>query len=117
MCGTTYSGAIQSRLTINVAIVPMSSNEIRLPADHAIVVLQEVGSTNTEAMRRAAAGEYGPLWVMARRQTSGRGEIGQTMGIQGGKSVRKPAVEQHLRAGTGGINWRYWRGSRYMMQP
>lgn len=30
-------------------------------------------STNTEAMRRAAAGETGPLWIAAERQTAGRG--------------------------------------------
>ena len=36
------------------------------------VVLDEVGSTNVEAMARAAAGETGPLWIVARRQTAQR---------------------------------------------
>lgn len=32
-----------------------------------------IGSTNEEALARARAGERGPLWITARRQTSGRG--------------------------------------------
>jgi BirA family biotin operon repressor/biotin-[acetyl-CoA-carboxylase] ligase len=43
----------------------------------ATVILEETGSTNTEAFRRAAAGETGPLWIMARRQTQGRGRSGR----------------------------------------
>lgn len=35
-----------------------------------------LGSTSTEAMERAAAGEGGPLWVVARRQTAGTGRRG-----------------------------------------
>jgi len=41
------------------------------------VILEEAGSTNTEAFKRAAAGEAGPLWIMARRQTQGRGRSGR----------------------------------------
>jgi BirA family biotin operon repressor/biotin-[acetyl-CoA-carboxylase] ligase len=37
------------------------------------LVLDRVGSTNTEAFALAQAGEPGPLWVAARRQTAGRG--------------------------------------------
>ena len=37
------------------------------------LVLDQVGSTNREALALAEAGEAGPLWVMARRQTAGRG--------------------------------------------
>lgn len=32
-----------------------------------------LGSTNEEALARARAGERGPLWITARRQTAGRG--------------------------------------------
>lgn len=39
------------------------------------VVLDHVGSTNTEAFARAQAGEAGPLWIVARRQTAGRGRL------------------------------------------
>jgi BirA family biotin operon repressor/biotin-[acetyl-CoA-carboxylase] ligase len=42
-----------------------------------ILILDEVGSTNTEAFARAAAGEAGPLWIMARRQVRGRGRSGR----------------------------------------
>jgi BirA family biotin operon repressor/biotin-[acetyl-CoA-carboxylase] ligase len=41
------------------------------------VVLDAVDSTNEEARRRAEAGEAGPLWIMARRQTAGRGRRGR----------------------------------------
>jgi len=36
-----------------------------------------VGSTNAEALALACAGECGPLWVTARRQTAGRGRRGR----------------------------------------
>jgi len=42
------------------------------------VTLPETDSTNAEAMRRALAGERGPLWVLAERQTLGRGRAGRT---------------------------------------
>lgn len=41
------------------------------------VTLDEVASTNTEAFERARGGERGPLWVVARRQTQGRGRSGR----------------------------------------
>jgi BirA family transcriptional regulator, biotin operon repressor / biotin---[acetyl-CoA-carboxylase] ligase len=41
------------------------------------VVLDEVGSTNSEAFERAQGGEAGPLWIVARRQTKGRGRSGR----------------------------------------
>ncbi len=44
-----------------------------LPAPYRLVHLQEVDSTNADAMRRALAGEEGPLWVVADQQTAGRG--------------------------------------------
>ncbi|MDO9222639.1 MAG: biotin--[acetyl-CoA-carboxylase] ligase [Caulobacter sp.] len=40
--------------------------------------LEEVDSTNAEARRRAEAGETGPLWITAARQTAGRGRRGRT---------------------------------------
>jgi BirA family biotin operon repressor/biotin-[acetyl-CoA-carboxylase] ligase len=36
-----------------------------------------LGSTNAEALRLAREGERGPLWVVARRQTAGRGRRGR----------------------------------------
>ena len=47
------------------------------PPSFRSVILEEAGSTNTEALKHALAGEPGPLWVMARRQTQGRGRSGR----------------------------------------
>jgi BirA family transcriptional regulator, biotin operon repressor / biotin---[acetyl-CoA-carboxylase] ligase len=43
-----------------------------------LVVHDTVGSTNAEALARARAGEAGPLWIVAARQTAGRGRHGRT---------------------------------------
>lgn len=55
-----------------------------MPEPFRYVVLEDVGSTNTEAFARAAAGDPGPLWVMARRQTLGRGRSGRNWASQPG---------------------------------
>jgi len=44
----------------------------------AIIELDDVGSTNTEALRRAGDGERGPVWITARRQSAGRGRSGRS---------------------------------------
>jgi BirA family transcriptional regulator, biotin operon repressor / biotin---[acetyl-CoA-carboxylase] ligase len=49
-----------------------------LPQTIRTLVLDETGSTNREALARAAEGEAGPLWIMARRQTAGRGRSGRS---------------------------------------
>jgi BirA family biotin operon repressor/biotin-[acetyl-CoA-carboxylase] ligase len=41
------------------------------------VSFDAIDSTNAEAMRRAAAGERGPLWIVAARQSAGRGRQGR----------------------------------------
>ena len=43
-----------------------------------ILHLRETGSTNADAMRLALKGEDLPLWVIADRQTAGRGRAGRT---------------------------------------
>lgn len=43
-----------------------------------VLWLDETDSTNAEARRRAEAGETGPLWIAARRQTAGHGRRGRT---------------------------------------
>ena len=43
-----------------------------------ILVLDETDSTNSEAKRRVEAGERGPLWITATRQSAGRGRRGRT---------------------------------------
>jgi BirA family biotin operon repressor/biotin-[acetyl-CoA-carboxylase] ligase len=48
-----------------------------LPPPARLLHLAEVGSTNAEAMRLAAAGEPAPLWILADRQQAGRGRSGR----------------------------------------
>jgi BirA family biotin operon repressor/biotin-[acetyl-CoA-carboxylase] ligase len=42
-----------------------------------IEVFETLDSTNEEAKRRALAGETGPLWIIARSQSAGRGRRGR----------------------------------------
>ena len=55
----------------------MSAETPLWPAGVGRLVLEEIDSTNAEALRRAAKGEDGPLWILARRQTAGRGRRGR----------------------------------------
>jgi BirA family biotin operon repressor/biotin-[acetyl-CoA-carboxylase] ligase len=48
--------------------------EPRLPP---VETYEELDSTNAEARRRAEAGEAGPVWITAARQTAGRGRRGR----------------------------------------
>jgi BirA family biotin operon repressor/biotin-[acetyl-CoA-carboxylase] ligase len=43
-----------------------------------IEALEEIDSTNAEARRWAEAGHRGPVWIIAQRQTAGRGRRGRT---------------------------------------
>lgn len=47
------------------------------PAATRIEVFDELDSTNAEARRRALAGERGPVWITAARQSAGRGRQGR----------------------------------------
>jgi BirA family biotin operon repressor/biotin-[acetyl-CoA-carboxylase] ligase len=42
-----------------------------------LLSFDEIGSTNEEGLQHARAGERGPLWVAALRQTAGRGRRGR----------------------------------------
>ena len=42
-----------------------------------VIAFDEIDSTNAEARRRAEAGEDGPIWFTAARQTAGRGRRGR----------------------------------------
>ena len=53
-----------------------------------LLLLDEVDSTQAEARRQFAAGASGPLWVLARRQTAGRG--------RGGRAWISPPGNLHL---------------------
>jgi BirA family biotin operon repressor/biotin-[acetyl-CoA-carboxylase] ligase len=47
------------------------------PAGTRLIHLDETPSTNSEARRLAEAGERGPVWITADRQTAGRGRRGR----------------------------------------
>lgn len=49
-----------------------------------ILLLDQTDSTNADARRRAEAGETGPLWIVARRQSEGRGRRGRQWESQDG---------------------------------
>ena len=55
-----------------------------MPHPFRSVVLDEVASTNRDAFALATAGEPGPLWVVGRRQTAGRGRSGRTWASEPG---------------------------------
>lgn len=42
-----------------------------------VVRFAEIDSTNEEGRRRAAAGDTGPCWLVAQRQSAGRGRLGR----------------------------------------
>lgn len=48
------------------------------------IELDEIDSTNAEAMRRAAAGDHGPLYIRADRQLAGRGRSGRAWAAPAG---------------------------------
>ena len=65
-----------------------------------VLLLDQIDSTNAEARRRAEAGETGPLWITARRQTAGRGRRGRAWESDTGNlfgtlllTTRKPPAE------------------------
>lgn len=47
-------------------------------------IRDELDSTNAEALRRAAAGDAGPRWILARRQTGARGRRGRAWAMPPG---------------------------------
>jgi BirA family biotin operon repressor/biotin-[acetyl-CoA-carboxylase] ligase len=54
----------------------VATSALTWPAGTGKVLLDEVDSTNAEALRRAPA-LTGPVWILARRQTGGRGRRGR----------------------------------------
>jgi len=55
-----------------------------LPEGCAHVHVAAVDGTNAEAMRRVLAGERGPAWITADRQTAGRGRSGRSWASEPG---------------------------------
>ncbi|MBX7247668.1 MAG: biotin--[acetyl-CoA-carboxylase] ligase [Caulobacteraceae bacterium] len=65
-----------------------------------VLDFDQIDSTNAEARRRAEAGEAGPLWITAGRQTAGRGRRGRAWSTEPGNlaatlltAVRRPPAE------------------------
>jgi BirA family biotin operon repressor/biotin-[acetyl-CoA-carboxylase] ligase len=56
----------------------MQLDPAAMAAGARLLALDAIGSTNAEALTRARAGERGPLWITARRQTAGRGRRGRS---------------------------------------
>jgi BirA family biotin operon repressor/biotin-[acetyl-CoA-carboxylase] ligase len=54
------------------------------PKGYGLRRYEEIDSTNEEARRLIAAGETGPVWLTALRQTSGRGRRGRSWETAGG---------------------------------
>lgn len=52
-----------------------------------VLAFEEIDSTNAEARRRAEAGEEGPLWITALRQTAGRGRRGRAWETGAGRNL------------------------------
>ncbi len=76
-----------------------------MPPGTAFEVLPAVDSTNAEALRRMAAGELGPLWLLGLAQSSGRGRRGRAWAMQPGNfaatlvmPVAGPAAQTALRS-------------------
>ena len=51
---------------------------VQWPKGYALKSFDVIDSTNEEARRLAAAGEAGPIWILAGRQTAGRGRRGRS---------------------------------------
>lgn len=49
----------------------------QVPPGYSLICLDEIDSTNLEALRQADKGIEGPLWIVARRQSQGRGRRGR----------------------------------------
>jgi BirA family biotin operon repressor/biotin-[acetyl-CoA-carboxylase] ligase len=54
------------------------------PPGVGLVRLDEIDSTNAQARRLAQAGETGPLWILAGRQTAGKGRRGRSWDMEAG---------------------------------
>lgn len=73
------AGRVRVRqLSVPAEVNPLSEMDFFRQNDRGLLRLPSVDSTNAEALRRAAAGERGPLWILADVQTAGRGRAGRS---------------------------------------
>lgn len=63
-----------------------------------LITFDTLGSTNVEALARARAGEHGPLWIVAERQTAGRGRRGNAWTSQPGNLFASLLLTEGLPA-------------------
>lgn len=66
-----------------------------------VIQVETLESTNADLLARAQAGERGPLWLRADRQTSGRGRLGRRWSSPPGNLyasllLHDPAEQRHL---------------------
>lgn len=73
-----------------------------LPQDTRLVHLATCASTNSEALERAARGEDLPLWVLADRQTAGRGRDGRSWKSEAGNLMASLSVPLDAPASVAG---------------
>ena len=73
-----------------------------------ILLLDQTDSTNADARRRADAGETGPLWIVARRQTEACAEPRDLIGLGLGDLVGdgRPQAGDHpaWKGRSGGVD-------------
>jgi BirA family biotin operon repressor/biotin-[acetyl-CoA-carboxylase] ligase len=71
---------------------------ISWPQGYGRVRYEELDSTNSEARRRAEAGEIGPLWISAARQTAGRGRRGRVWETAAGNLAATLLLQPQVQA-------------------
>lgn len=69
------------------------TSAVEWPEGWRVIALTEIDSTNSEAFRRAAAGDQGPVWITAREQTRGRGRSGRSWATTDGNLAATLLVE------------------------
>ena len=67
-------------------------------ADSPVLRFESLDSTNEEALRRLAAGERAPFWIVADQQTQGRGRSGRRWQSPAGNLYATLAIETGVSA-------------------
>lgn len=70
-----------------------------------VEVLPEIGSTNTELMRRARAGQTAPVLLVAEKQTAGRGRLGREWHDLAERVETLPALTFSLGLPLSPVDW------------
>jgi BirA family transcriptional regulator, biotin operon repressor / biotin---[acetyl-CoA-carboxylase] ligase len=70
-----------------------------------VEVLPEIDSTNTELMRRAKAGQFEPVLLVAEKQTAGRGRLGREWHDLAPRHETLPTLTFSLGLPLSPLNW------------